>query len=252
MGLSDLHIHTTYSWDGTATVSAVLKQAADYTGLNVIAITDHDEVRGALEAVELAPGYGIEVIPGEEVSSADGHVLALWIQKKIPARLSLRETVSRIGEQGGLAIAAHPMARGTSSLKSETILQALEDTDIARILVGIEVFNAGLFYGNSNLGALALAQNLPVALVGNSDAHFVGGIGMGASRFAGRTAADLRRALEAHATEVVRIKQSNPFTFFTGLLPHFALRCLGWVTWNPEPQAPLRVARAGRIFAAAK
>ena len=64
MGKADLHIHTTYSWDGTCTVEAVLKQAAHIAGLDVIAITDHDDIRGALEAVELGPRYGIEVVHG--------------------------------------------------------------------------------------------------------------------------------------------------------------------------------------------
>ena len=82
MGKADLHIHTIYSWDGTCTVEAVLKQAAHIAGLDVIAITDHDEIQGALEAVDLAPRYGIEVIPGCEISTADGHLLASVHPKK--------------------------------------------------------------------------------------------------------------------------------------------------------------------------
>jgi predicted metal-dependent phosphoesterase TrpH len=63
MGIADLHTHTIYSYDGTASVSAVLKHAKR-VGLDLIAITDHDEINGALKALQLAPKFGIEVIPG--------------------------------------------------------------------------------------------------------------------------------------------------------------------------------------------
>jgi len=69
MGLADLHIHTIYSYDGTAPVAAVLNRAKE-VGLNVIAITDHDEIKGSLKAFDLAPQFGIEVIPGIEITTA--------------------------------------------------------------------------------------------------------------------------------------------------------------------------------------
>ncbi|HEY9527920.1 MAG TPA: PHP domain-containing protein [Anaerolineales bacterium] len=69
MGLADLHMHTVYSYDGTASVPAVLARTKQ-VGLDVIAITDHDEIRGALKAVELAPRFDIEIIPGIEITTA--------------------------------------------------------------------------------------------------------------------------------------------------------------------------------------
>src|SRR5688572_32742507 len=107
MGTADLHIHSIYSADATTTVRAILKQASD-VGLNVIAVTDHDEIRGSLEAQQLAPKYGIEVIPGAEISTKDGHVLALFIKTLPPAGMSLTDTLLQIGGQGGIAIAPHP------------------------------------------------------------------------------------------------------------------------------------------------
>jgi DNA polymerase III alpha subunit len=68
MGLADLHIYTTFSFDGTSTVSAVLKKAVE-VGLDVIAITEHDEIQGSLDALALAPAYGIAVIPACEVTT---------------------------------------------------------------------------------------------------------------------------------------------------------------------------------------
>ena len=77
---ADLHIHTTYSDDATASVEDVLEYVANRTDLRVIAITDHDEIEGALKAQRLAKDYGIEVIVGEEVSTNEGHLLALFIE----------------------------------------------------------------------------------------------------------------------------------------------------------------------------
>jgi predicted metal-dependent phosphoesterase TrpH len=75
MGFADIHIHAIYSYDATTTVRGVLKQASS-VGLNVIVVTDHDDIRGAFDARDLASQYNIEVIPGVEVSTKDGHLLA--------------------------------------------------------------------------------------------------------------------------------------------------------------------------------
>ena len=100
MGLADLHIHTIYSYDGTATVPAVLKQARR-VGLDLIAITDHDEIRGALLAEKLAPQYNLQVIPGVEITTAEGDLLALNIRSLVPAGLPLIETLQQVGALGG-------------------------------------------------------------------------------------------------------------------------------------------------------
>lgn len=197
MGLADLHIHTIYSYDGTASVPAVLKRAKQI-GLDVIAITDHDEINGSLKAVELAPNYGIEVIPGIEVTTSEGDLLALNITEKVERDQPLLETILRVGELGGFCIAPHPMAEGLAmnSLSAFSILRALRNPNAARILIGIETYNATTIDRMSNHYARILAERLGVTQTASSDAHIVRAIGLGITEFDGHTAQHLISALK--------------------------------------------------------
>src|SRR5690348_14224128 len=143
MGLADLHMHSIYSYDGTASVPAILGRAKAL-GLSVIAITDHDEIAGSLKAVELAPQYGIEVIPGIEITTADGDLLAYNITEKVPPHLPVEETILRVGALGGFCIAAHPMASGMgmNSMSALTILKILSNRKLTKFFIGIETYNA--------------------------------------------------------------------------------------------------------------
>lgn len=208
MGLADLHIHTIYSYDGTATVQAVLRRAREI-GLNVIAITDHDEIAGALEAVKLASHYGVEVIPGSEITTAEGDLLALFIHEKIQPGLSLIETLLRVKDQGGVAIAAHPMAggMGMKSLKPASILKALKHPIARKVLIGIETYNGTAIDRISNHATRIFAQGLNIAHTGNSDAHIIDTIGFGATEFPGNSAADLLKALHERTTRVRKMNE---------------------------------------------
>lgn len=108
MGFADLHIHSIYSYDGTASVPSVLRRAKQI-GLNVIAITDHDEINGSLKALDFASQFDIEVIPGVEVTTAEGDLLALNVTSLVERGRPLIETVLVVGELGGFCIAPHPM-----------------------------------------------------------------------------------------------------------------------------------------------
>jgi predicted metal-dependent phosphoesterase TrpH len=248
MGYADLHIHTIYSYDGTSSVEAVLKYVSENTDLNVIAITDHDCITGALRAQDLAPAYGIEVVPGIEVSTADGHVLALYLDRPIPAGLSLVETARRVGDIGGLCIAAHPMAAGTSSLDFTTIIAALQFPEVRRVLVGVEAFNGGLVYTRRNPGVEARAKALPLAQVSNSDAHVLRMIGQGATFFPGTTAVELRQALETGTTEVRKGHGLGGVEVLRDFIPRYLLRKMGWVVHNTDPRAPLTMTRISRAL----
>ena len=197
MGLADLHIHTIYSYDGTASVPAVLIRAKQI-GLDVIAITDHDEIAGSLKALELAPQYGVEVIPAIEITTAEGDLLALNITQKVARDLPLIETILKVGELGGFCIAPHPIAGGfgMKSLSAYSILRALRNIEVAQILIGIETYNATTIDKMSNRYAQILGSRLNLAQTASSDAHVVEAIGLGATEFEGHTAQDLINALQ--------------------------------------------------------
>lgn len=197
MGLADLHIHTIYSYDGTASVPAVLKHAKQ-AGLDVIAVTDHDEIAGSLKALELATTYEVEVIPGTEVTTSEGDLLAFNVTEKIPHARPLTETILKVGELGGFCIAPHPMAGGfgMKSLSAYSILKALRNPDVARILIAIETYNATTIDKMSNHYARILADRLDIAQTASSDAHVVEAIGLGVTEFEGRNARDLVEALK--------------------------------------------------------
>ena len=197
MGLADLHIHTIYSYDGTASVPAVLKRARE-VGLDVIAITDHDEIKGSLKAFDLAPKSGIEVIPGIEITTAEGDLLALNVTEKIQRNLPLIDTVLKVGELGGFCIAPHPMAGGIGmkSLSAYSIMKALRNRNAARVLIAIETYNATTIDKMSNHYAHILADRLEITQTASSDAHIVEAIGLGATEFKGHTAQHLIAALK--------------------------------------------------------
>lgn len=101
----DMHVHTVHS-DGDGTVRELVKQAIK-TGLSGFAITDHDTVKAHKQIRRIK---GLIVIPGQEISTSEGHVLGYLINEAIPKGLSVEETIRKIKEQGGIAVAAHPYA----------------------------------------------------------------------------------------------------------------------------------------------
>lgn len=208
MGLADLHMHSIYSYDGTASVTAILKRAKQI-GLDVIAITDHDEIAGSLKALEVASQYGIEVIPGIEVTTAEGDLLALNVTEKIQCQRPLIETVLAVRELGGFCIAPHPMAGGfgMKSLSAYSILSALRNPEVSRTLIGIETYNATTIDKMGNHYARVLADRLDIAQTASSDAHILEAIGLGATEFDGNTAQDLVNAL--HGRDVRQRKQKE-------------------------------------------
>ena len=161
--LFDLHVHSVYS-DGANTPKEIIKYAQSI-GLNGIAITDHNEVAGAREALKVCP-EGFKIIPGIEVSSLSGHILGLGIAEKIPIGLSAEETIARIHAAGGIAIAAHPFDR---------LRQGVGDSIYKLDYDAVEVYNGHTIMMSRSVDEIMNGLRLPVT--GGSDAHMLSELG---------------------------------------------------------------------------
>lgn len=197
MSKADLHIHTKAS-DGTFTPYEMLEYVSAETDIAVLAVTDHDEIDGALEAAALAEQYpGVDVIPGIEVSTFDGHLIGLWVETAFPVLRSAEWTIDAIREQGGLIIVPHPFSWLTLSFGQFTF-KRLERKGYW--FDAIEVMNASPAGKMSYEKALEIQQRLGLPQVGGSDAHILEGIGKAHTLFPGSTAADLREAIRQNTT----------------------------------------------------
>jgi predicted metal-dependent phosphoesterase TrpH len=229
-------MHTRAS-DGLATVQKVLDYIARRGHLDVIAITDHDVLDASLWAYNQLGRYPFDIIPGVEVTAIEGHVVALWVTQPIPKRMSVKETAAAIHEQGGIAVLAHP---GEPFIAGRHLLRYLRNP---QVLLGwdidaIETYNAGTITRGNNALAQRISSQLPLPVVGNSDAHTLSGIGRGLTRFPGRTAADFRSALANCQT--VAEGAHWPITAYLKLSPSSAQRKLNKF---------LRMSTQGRIGA---
>jgi hypothetical protein len=167
----DLHMHTDHSGD-CATPVEVLLQTAKAQGLGAIAVTDHNEVSGALAAQELADQYGVKVIVAEEVKTASqGEVIGLFLTEKIPRGMTLAETVVEIRRQGGLVYVPHPFDRMHAVPDYEHLLDIVEEVD------AIEVYNPRVAIGSFNEEAARFAAKYRIPAGAGSDAHVAQGLG---------------------------------------------------------------------------
>ncbi len=191
-GRADTHVHTRYSGFGkysfihfpeSVTEPARAVEAARKKKLDVLCITDHNTIKGALIARKYAGD--IDVVVGEEVSSAEGEILALFINEEIKPMLGASETIDLIHDQGGIAVAAHPFSPQCSSLGKK--IRYLE-------LDGAEAFNACHRDAYSNLMAQTFSPG-NLARLGSSDAHSLDMIGNGYTIFNGRTSEELRKCI---------------------------------------------------------
>ncbi|MEO8638689.1 MAG: PHP-associated domain-containing protein [Chloroflexota bacterium] len=201
-GRADMHLHTLYS-DGVMEVQALLDHVERSTELDMIAVTDHERIDGALRARELhaAGDYHFGLVVGEEITTRRGHVLALFLSERVPPLRPLEETIERIHAQGGIAIAPHPMAPLTPSLGRRSLVRLHHDPDLSHRLDAIEMLNPSVAGRARRPHRHALNQLMELAAVGNSDAHVLEHVGTGWTWFPGASEEDYRRAIADRTTE---------------------------------------------------
>ncbi len=180
----------------------LLRYVEENTDLDVIAITDHDSIRGALKVRDrwARNSYRFQVITGMEVTTIEGHLLALFVDEPLPCLRPAAETIDAIHRIGGICVVPHPFTWLTRGMGLRDVRRVASDLD------GLEVTNrtpAG------RIGA-ARARRLNsmlfgLAEVGGSDAHFLQCISAGYTEFAGRSAEDLRNAILSRTTRGISV-----------------------------------------------
>ncbi len=200
LGRADLHIHTLAS-DGVSGVEEILA-VAEASDLDVVAITDHERIDAGVAAQRIAQARGmrVEVIVGEEITTRNGHLVALFLRERIKPWGSLRDTVARVHDQGGIAIVAHPLVPYPLCASEGSIRKLLESADARHHPDAIEAFNPTTARMRWSRRVPAFVDEVGRAAVAASDAHRADLIGTARTLYPGRTAADLRAAIAARAT----------------------------------------------------
>ena len=204
-GRADLQIHTNHG-DGMEDPRTIFERVELRGDLDVIAVTDHDDVRGALQAREVhaqAP-YHFDFVPGIEITTLQGHLLALWVDQPIASFRSLEATVAAIHAAGGLAVVPHPFSLLTRSVGRRSLERVLAIADASTHPDGIELANPTSRGWDTGCRARTLnREQYRLAETGGSDAHFAEAVGAAYTLFPGSDADALRRAILERGTEAI-------------------------------------------------
>jgi Glycosyltransferase Family 4/PHP domain len=225
----DLHMHTDHSHDCATPVEVLLARAREQ-GLGAIAVTDHNEISGALEARSLAAAAGVKVIVAEEIKTAgQGEVIGLFIQEKIPRGLTMAETIAEIRRQGGLVYVPHPFDRMHSVPDYEHLLANLGEID------AIEVFNPRVAIGAFNDEAAQFAAKYRIVAGAGSDSHVAQGLGSVRIRM---------RDFEGPAEFLQSLRDADILTRPSSLL---YVQALKFLQTRATPRSARRASRARRL-----
>ena len=216
MGKADTHVHTEYSgvarlglmkFPESVSTPAQQVDCARKNGMDVLCITDHDEIVGAFKAQEYAKKFDdIEVVIGEEITTTDGEIIGLFLNERVPEGLSAEETIDIVRSQGGLTIAPHPFSFHVAGLQEKIFSLDID---------GFEVMNGGHVDSYSNNFAKSVMEKYPKrwAPISGSDAHSVYTTGYNWTEFEGNTAEDFRKSVLNKKTIAV----GNPAPVFCEL-----------------------------------
>ena len=156
----DLHLHSHYSHDGKSSLDELIASARD-SGLDRIALTDHNTVEGALALVRVAPHLAIA---GEEIKTREGEVIGLFITRRVPPFLAPEEAMDLIHGMGGLTYVPHPLDRHRANFLPERVVNLANRIDI------IETYNPWAD-ASANRAAAQLAEDLGKVAATGSDSH---------------------------------------------------------------------------------
>lgn len=165
----DPHIHSCYSGDSRSKIKDILKQSKKI-GLDIIAISDHNTIKGSKKAIAESKNEDILVVPSIEISSNKGHILGLGVEEEIQKGLDPDITIEKIHDAGGIAIIPHPYSSYRNGLFNKVNPNDLD-------LKAIEVLNARYIIGYSNYKSKKLAIEKNLGKIGSSDSHFIESIG---------------------------------------------------------------------------
>jgi predicted metal-dependent phosphoesterase TrpH len=160
-----LHCHSLYSPDSNLSLQSIINVCTAHQ-ISVIALTDHNEIQGALELQKIAP-EGMQVIIGEEISSIEGHIIGLFLERKIAPGLSIEETILQIRSQGGVVLLPHPFDRIRKGSIGLEVTQRIKDK-----IDFIEIFNARCLLKSDNVKAERFAKEHNLWPYVGSDSHF--------------------------------------------------------------------------------
>ena len=203
LGVADIHTHSRAS-DGIGTLDAMLEYAEHRVNLDVMCVTDHDNLSSGLHARDLSTkrGYKCDIVPGMEITTLNGHLIAIFIEEPVKSMRSLQSTIEAVHKLDGICIIPHPYSRLTYSV-GESDLQRLYKKGIKEAMPdAIESRNptpAGQA-ARKHQKRLSWWGNRGLAEVGGSDSHFVQTIGQAFTLFQGKTALELKNAIQSGQT----------------------------------------------------
>lgn len=244
---ADLHLHTSRG-DGMAGIVELLDYTESNTDLDLIAVTDHDQLEPGIEAREehaRRGGYHFDVVAGIEVTTLQGHLLALAIENPVPSFRSLTATLDAVHKQGGLCLIPHPLSWLTRSIGRRSIEAVLARQADGLWFDGIEQSNQSPAGRQMDAKVRILNQRYRLPIAGGSDAHYLPVMGTAWTAYEGDGLSGFRAALGSGATWAER--RAAPRLVDLGLHQVARQTWRGlWATPRQVARAPLKWARARR------
>jgi len=164
----DLHVHSRYSRDSLSPLEGIIK-TCQRKGFDIICLTDHNTIEGALRLRDLSP---LPVIVGEEIATTRGEIIAYFLEEWVPPGLSPADAIARVKAQGGVVSVSHPLDRlRREAMRRNNLMTIIDQVD------ALEIFNSRCLWPGFNRDAQALAEGRRLLGTAGSDAHTLVEIG---------------------------------------------------------------------------